>query len=97
MTDPLSQFMGLYSLLLALCSDSQEQVDQFVLTVQPGIPTNTPFKSRKSGVQETVYTKLRNEIGHVRAGTTLDGTRNEMKTQIPGLIDVVRQLVSKQP
>jgi len=77
--DAASRFMVLYgAILMSIFKDSQEKVDAFVLSKQPSVPTNLPFKNRKSGVPETVYTRLRNEIGHVRPNATIDGTRAEM-------------------
>ncbi|MBD1913674.1 MULTISPECIES: hypothetical protein [unclassified Leptolyngbya] len=91
--DPLAQFMALYNIILSLKGDKQEQVDKFVITKQPNIHTNLPFYSRKSGMPETIYTKLRNQIGHSRSGTTVQSTREAMRKNLPGLIEVVREVI----
>lgn len=95
--DPLAQFMALYSIVLQLCNDSQEDVDNYILSIQHATPTNAPFRRRRSGVKETVYTRLRNEVGHVRPGTTISGTRTEMQQHLPGLISVAKTIIAAQP
>lgn len=95
LTDPLSKFMALYNIVLALSGDTQEAVDTFILAVQPDIATNPPFHTRRSGIDETVYTRLRNEIGHKREGTTLEKTRNEMDANLSGLIKVTLAIIKR--
>jgi hypothetical protein len=95
-TDPLSKFMTLYSLVLTLCNDKQEDVDKFVLSVQPTVATTPPYHSRKSGVPETVYTRLRNQVGHVRPGTTIEGTISEMEANMSDLVIITKELISRQ-
>ncbi|UBF24846.1 hypothetical protein K9N68_24785 [Kovacikia minuta CCNUW1] len=97
LTDPLAKFMALYSLLLTLCHDKQENVDIFILKVQPTVSTNPPYRARKSGVPETIYTRLRNQIGHVRPGTTVEATREEMEANLGELLKISKALISKQP
>lgn len=99
--DPLSKFMALYSIVLSLCKDSQgkdsqEKVDQFILAFQPSIMTNSPHRLRRSGVPETIYTRLRNEVGHIRPHTTIEQTEQEMEKNLNGLILVVKELISRQ-
>jgi hypothetical protein len=95
--DPLARFMSLYSIVLSLSNDAQEDVDILALKLDGGTPTNAPYRARKSGTPETVYTRLRNQVGHVRAGTTIEGTRAEMEKWIPGLIRMAKHLIDRQP
>ena len=97
LTDPLSRFMGIYNIVLQLSGDRQEHVDTFVLSVQPKVPTHQPHGRRSSGTRETLYTRLRNEVGHVRSGTTIEATKSEMATHIGGLIEVAKELIGRQP
>lgn len=92
LNDPLSKFMAFYNIVLSICNDSQEDVDAFVLSVQPGVDRNPPFRPRKSGTQETVYTRLRNQVGHRRPGTTIEETRGEMEVNLRGLVDVAKRI-----
>ena len=94
LTDPLSKFMALYSIVLTLCNDRQEEVDRFVLETQPNVPTNSPYKPRKSGTQETLYTRLRNQVGHVRPETTIEATRSEMQENLNGLVEITKKLIT---
>lgn len=96
LSDPLSKFMALYNIVLSTCSDNQENVDKFVISIQPKIPTNPPHRPRRSGVQETVYSRLRNQVGHIRPGTTIEGTRAEMEVNLSGLVEVTKELISRQ-
>ncbi|TAE60034.1 MAG: hypothetical protein EAZ76_11110 [Nostocales cyanobacterium] len=94
--DAMSKFMALYSIALSLCGDSQEKVDQCILSFQPSIKTNPPYRQRKSGVPETIYTRLRNEVGHIRPNTTIEQTRQEMEKNLNGLILIVKELINHQ-
>ena len=94
LTDPLSKFMALYNTVLTLCNDRQEDVDRFVLATQPNVVTNSPYKSRKSGTQETLYTRLRNQVGHVRPQTTIEATRIEMSENLNGLVEITKKLIT---
>lgn len=96
LSDPLSKFMALYSIILSLSGDDQQKVDEFVMSIRPSIATNSPWK-RKSGFPETVYTRLRNEVGHVRPRTTIRGTRDEMEINLSGLIEVAKKKIRTQP
>lgn len=95
--DPLARFMSLYNIVLSLSSDSQEDVDIFALQLDGTTPTNAPYRPRRSGTHETVYTRLRNQVGHVRPGTTIGGTRTEMETWLPGLTRMAKELIARQP
>lgn len=95
LTDTLSRFMGIYNIVLLLCDDKQKEVDKFVLSVQPKVPkTQRPDKQTK--FLESVYTKLRNQVGHVRKNTTIDGTKNEMAIHLEGLIEVAKELIRQK-
>jgi len=89
--------MSLYNIVLSLSNDSQEDVDMLALNLDKATPTNAPFRPRKSGTNETVYTRLRNQVGHVRKGTTIEGTRAEMDQWISGLIGMAKHLIDQQP
>jgi hypothetical protein len=103
MHDPVANFMCLYLIILNICSDSQEEVDRRVLAHDSSTPTNPPHRPRRqrrgqpARPPETVYTKLRNEIGHVRAGTILDDTRADMARHLEGLKRIVKMEISALP
>lgn len=96
LTDPLATFMALYSIVLSLSDDLQEKVDHFVILIQPNVQINLPYRKRKSAIPETIYTRLRNEVGHIRPGATIQETRNEMTKNLAGLIEVTKQIIKSQ-
>jgi hypothetical protein len=81
-TGPVEEFMHLYNLLLMICNEDQGKVDAFVRREEPGVP-QTPSPHRP-GVMETVYTRLRNELGHTRKGVNLQNTKAEMANRLGG-------------
>lgn len=78
--EPLVQFLVLY-LILDIMHGSQKAIDRFIMTVNPTTPqtvSQDPDKKKK-GIQETIYTRLRNEIAHRESfglDTTIAGISN---------------------
>jgi len=92
---PVEEFMQMYRILLELCSDSQSKVDAFILSEDPSIPqTPNPIKP---GAMETIYTRLRNELAHRRAGVSLDSTKAEMGNRLGGLTAIVKRAIELNP
>jgi hypothetical protein len=91
----VEEFLHLYSMLLQLVGERQSAVDAFILHVESSVPTSV--SPRDGRTVETVYTRLRNEVGHRRPGTTMQGTRAEMAAHIDGLRRVVRAAVAASP
>jgi hypothetical protein len=79
--DELGKFMGLYNVLLSVRGDKQKKVDSFILKRDP----NTPVSRSPCNTMETVFTKLRNQVGHVRHGVTLLETRREIAQNLLAL------------
>ena len=90
---PVEEFMYLYHILSMLFNDSQPEVDAFILQKDPKVlKTPSPkFKNR----EETVYTRLRNELAHQRQGVNLDDTKAEMKNQLGGLIKLTKRAIEQ--
>jgi hypothetical protein len=84
--DELGKFMALYMVLLSVCSegkgdDKQKYVDEFILERDPQTPyCPNPHNKNK----ETIFTKLRNQVGHSR-GVSLAQTRTEMAQNLSAL------------
>jgi len=92
--DVLARYMACYGILLLLCGDNQAAVDACIRAEEPGVlETARPDKPK---IQETVYTRLRNQVGHVRKGVTVESTRTEMDSHIGGLLSLTRVLIAKQ-
>lgn len=90
----VEEFMHLYSMLLELVGEKQERVDAFIRQVEPGVAMSI---SCHTGKPETIYTRLRNEVGHRRPGTTIQSTRAEMVANIGGLREIVRAAIKAFP
>jgi hypothetical protein len=90
-SDPVARFMFLYSILLQLHDDKQKQVDDFIREEAP----NVPQSSSPKGGMETVFTRLRNEVGHSRVGTTPEQTRRETANNVMGLQNLVRKAITR--
>ncbi|MCE9565782.1 MAG: hypothetical protein K8U57_27470 [Planctomycetes bacterium] len=92
---PVETFMHLYNLLLMLYGDNQGNVDGFIRTVEPAVP-QTP-SPKFAGVNETLYTRLRNEFAHVRVGVDMNQTKAEMEQHVGHLRDIVRKAIKAKP
>jgi hypothetical protein len=92
---PVERFMHLYNILLMFFDDDQKgaqgRLDNFVRTENPGVPQTAHPKFPR--VSETVYTRLRNELGHPRPGVNLDKTKAEMKTRLGELIGLTKRAI----
>lgn len=88
-TSPVEAFMGLYQILLMLY-DEQTKVDEFIRRKDPTVPqTCIPHKK----AMETVYTRLRNELGHKRTDVNLDKTKAEMASRLGSLMALTAQAI----
>ena len=87
--------MHLYNILLMFFDDDQKgaqgRLDNFVRTENPGVPQTAHPKF--PGVYETVYTRLRNELGHPRPRVNLDVTKAEMKTRLGELVALTKRAI----
>jgi len=89
---PVEEFLHLYNILLMLSKDRQADVDAFILGEDPAVPqTQHPLKG--PGAMETVYTRLRNELAHKRAGVNLQNTKAEMANRLGGLIALTKRAI----
>jgi hypothetical protein len=96
---PVEAFMHLYNILLMLLGDNQANVEAFVRTHEPGVP-ETPhplYPNSQPPRMETVYTRLRNELGHQRAGVSLIHTKAEMENRVGGLRDLTKKAIELHP
>jgi hypothetical protein len=96
---PVEKFMHLYNILLMFFDDDQPgaqgRLDDFVRKERPGVSENVHPKF--AGVYETVYTRLRNELGHHRQNVNLDQTKSEMTARLGELIDLTKRAIELHP
>lgn len=95
--DVVARYMFLYNIILQICNDKQNRVDAFI--VDKIGADRSEYKSgpicNKKGehIKETVFTRLRNEVGHARKGTNADATRVEMNMKVDELSELVRKAI----
>jgi hypothetical protein len=93
--DPVARFMQFYRMLLSLeggPNHTQNAVDTFIVSQEP---TVTMVFNSHLNRNETIYTSLRNEIGHEIPGSTPESTRQGMKANVDALADHVKAAISK--
>lgn len=95
-TGAIEEFMHLYHTLLMHYNDKHADVDEFIVSVDASVPqTHHPLKA--PGVKETVYTRLRNEFAHRRAGVNLENTKMEMTHRLGDLRMLIKQAIELHP
>jgi hypothetical protein len=75
-----------------LFNDKQPAVDAFIVGEEPAV-SQTPDPRPGHTNMETVYTRLRNELGHKRPGVNLDVTKEEMAKHLGGLIALTKRAI----
>lgn len=94
--DPLAKFMLLYNLILQIVGDSQKKVDETIKKYDPNVFV-IKIKRKVNGIEkefeETIYTKLRNEIAHKRDGVFKQDTIKEIKDNLTQFIRIVKKTV----
>lgn len=95
-TDNVDRYMSLYRILSLLCpnpkgEEKQEFVDLFI--EQETSEKRTHPRPDKPHIKETVYSKLRNEVGHTRKGVDLAHTRQGMDARVYELAKIVRKAI----
>lgn len=100
--DVTSKFMLLYLILLYLTQDSrgiekQKYVDKYIIEAigetESEYREGPQLTKDKTGyIKETIYTRLRNEIGHYRNADLVE-TRKEMERTIESLIGIVHRAI----
>lgn len=94
-TDPVARFMDLYRILLSIFDDNQKQVDQFIQAAEPNVPISP--RPDKPHIKETIYTRLRNEIGHLRPNVVPSHTREEIKHWVSPMVGLVKKAIDQTP
>ncbi len=89
-SEPIGRFVALYALLLSEAGDKQAEVDRLILQFDPNTQQTT---STKNGKLETLYTRLRNELAHVRPTTTVFSTHDEIELHLQRFQWLVKAIV----
>lgn len=97
--DAVDRYMSLYRILSLLClsptgKEEQKYVDDFI---EQETTAKRQFKRPdKQSVLETVYSRLRNEVGHARPGVDLATTRREMDTLVYELAAIAKKAIERK-
>lgn len=71
--DPVTRYLLLYNVLLFANSDKQPKLDECIVKIDSNVERSlSPINNKP----ETIYTRLRNEIGHVRQGVRISKNYN---------------------
>lgn len=93
-SSPVEEFMHLYHILLMICCDKQSEVDALILEISPC--TEKSSSPKRKGVEEAIFTRLRNEFTHRREHVDILDVKRRMAEIVPDLRGIVRQAISKQ-
>lgn len=87
--DPVTRYLLLYNVLLLENSDKQKELDNCIVNIDSNVERTLNYKDQL----ETIYTRLRNEIGHVRQGVESQKTIIEITEHLSKFTDIVKQVV----
>jgi len=88
----IGQFFSLYS-ILSLLKGSQFKVDQFILSLEPEVEICLGTNGRRD---ETIYTYLRNQLGHMQINTDIYAVDRKILLLIDNLERYVKLVIEEQ-
>jgi hypothetical protein len=90
--EPIGRFVSLYSLLSSQCGDTQPGTDKLIESVDSSVAKTL---SPKTGKPETIFTRLRNELAHNRAGVSVVETHRSIGVHLPRFEWIVKVIVGR--
>jgi hypothetical protein len=93
-SSPVEEFMHLYHILLMICCDRQPRVDALILDICPCAEKS--YSPKQKRVEETIFTRLRNEFAHRRKDVDVLDVKRRMAEIVPDIRSIVRQVIGKQ-
>jgi hypothetical protein len=93
--DSTGRYMLLYMILSQLCGEGyQHEIDSAIREIEPGVPVfEAPQKENKKPKKETLYTKVRNQIGHKRVG--VEEAKKDAARYVHALQSIVKRMIQK--
>jgi hypothetical protein len=88
--EPIGKYIALYQLLLGVCDDRQSELDKLILSIDP---TTHQSVAPRDGKLETLYTRMRNELAHVRPGANMFSTYQEVKLHLARFEWIVQKII----
>ncbi len=92
-TDPVARFIMLYGIMLILIRCKQADVDGFIRSIDTSVTERESRAPWKKCVMETIYTSLRNEIGHPPKDKKPEETFSEIGVVVDSLAALVRKAI----
>ena len=92
-SEPIGRFVSLYSLLASQCDDVQLKIDAMIESIDVNVEKSI---SPKSGKPETVFTRLRNELAHVRVSSSIIETHRSIVVHLPRFEWIVKSVVDQK-
>jgi hypothetical protein len=86
----LSKYLLLYSLIYLICGDNQKKVEAFVKDNEQNVEIMGRKRSNGETEYTTVYTTLRNRIGHMSTDEGISSLTEDMTRTMNGLIRLAR-------
>jgi hypothetical protein len=91
MKDLIGKYILLYSILSAL-KGPQREVDKYIRSIEPNVEMRKTTKPN-ANYDETIYTYLRNQIGHTTDKTDTTKLNDEVLLNIGGLREIVKKAI----
>lgn len=91
--DALAKFILFYSILTAL-KGNQKLVDNFIKSIEPAVEVR-PTTRENANFNETIYSFLRNQIGHTQETTDTNELHKEISLNLNGLREIVKVAIEE--
>ena len=88
----VQKFLFLYNMLLEFSGDKQPRVDEKIRNVYPDVSMSISEHTNKP---ETIYTRLRNEVGHKRSDASYMRTIGGISSNILKFQNIVKKIIFK--
>jgi hypothetical protein len=90
--DPIVSYMFLYSILTDL-KGNQSNIDTYIQSLEPDVILLKSENPRFPNKEETIYTWLRNQVGHTNKDSDLLRIRTEIDSKLSGLTYFVKKAI----
>lgn len=87
--EPLARFMLLYGILLQIFRDDQKKVDDCICGLRP----NTLLLETRNGYKETMFSELRNKVGHPRSDWSIESLVHQADTLLPDFVEILAEVI----
>jgi hypothetical protein len=95
-SDPFGRYMFLYSILYGIL-ETQQEVESYIIKHSPSIEMcerTKDIKGNQITVNETIYTWIRNHMGHTNSSTDMRLVKGKVDQYLNSLECMVKELIS---